>query len=130
MTYNCAEQFMMAGKAKLFGDEEIRQQILDSKDPKTQKMLGRAVRGFDEDKWNEAAKEIVFQGNMAKFSQNEDLKEKLIATKNKILVETSPYDKVWGVGLRQTDPKATNPRLWKGKNWLGEVLTRVRESIK
>ena len=121
---------MMAGKAKLFDDEEIRQQILDSKDPKTQKMLGRAVRGFDEDKWNEAAKEIVFRGNMAKFSQSEDLKEKLIATKNKILVETSPYDKVWGIGLRQDDPKATNPRLWKGKNWLGEVLTRVRESIK
>jgi len=129
VTYSHAEQFMMAEKAKLFGDEVIRKKILDSNSPHTQKKLGRIVGNFDEDKWNSVAKEIVFLGNIAKFSQNEGFMNELLATKDLILVEASPYDKVWGIGLSQDDPDATRPEKWKGTNWLGEVLMRVRDVL-
>jgi ribA/ribD-fused uncharacterized protein len=130
VTYNCAEQYMMAEKAKLFGDSKIKRKILKSNSPREQKHLGRTVSSFDEGKWNKAARDIVFIGNMAKFSQNEDLKEKLLATDKKTLVEASPYDRVWGIGLAADDPNATRPGNWRGTNWLGEVLMRVRNELK
>jgi ribA/ribD-fused uncharacterized protein len=129
ITYNCAEQYMMAEKARLFGDSKSRGKIMKSNSPREQKALGRQVSNFDKGKWESVAREIVFKGNMAKFSQNKDLKEKLLATGDKTLVEASPYDKVWGIGLSANDPNATKPGNWKGTNWLGEVLMRVRKEL-
>ena len=129
-TYNCAEQFMMAEKAKLFGDTKKRKEIMKTSSPKKQKHLGREVKPFDKNRWNSVARDIVFRGNVAKFSQNEDLKKELLSTGNRVLAEASPVDEIWGIGLAEDDPEALNPKNWKGTNWLGEVLMRVRETIK
>lgn len=135
--YNCAEQYMMAEKARLFGDDETLEQIMEADDPDTQKKLGRLVNGFDEDVWQEDEDNgyprcwnIVWRGNMAKFSQNRHLLQELLATDEKILVEASPYDLIWGVGLRAEDPRINNPENWRGTNWLGEVLTIVRSFLR
>jgi len=94
--FNCAEQYMMYGKATLFEDEEIAQKILKAQHPREQKKLGRKVRNFDSIIWNANCKEIVYQGNFAKFSQDETLKKALFATQGTTLVEASPSDKIWG----------------------------------
>jgi ribA/ribD-fused uncharacterized protein len=125
-TYNCAEQYMMYCKAKLFGDHESARQIYAAKDPAVQKQLGRAVAGFDEDTWKLFREGVVFQGSLAKYSQNEDLHKKLLATGTRTLVEASPKDRVWGIGLGEDDPRALNPQQWQGQNLLGIALMRVR----
>ncbi|MFU1794064.1 NADAR family protein [Paenibacillus azoreducens] len=127
--YSSAEQYMMAGKARLFGDEEILQQILAAKHPKQAKDLGRKVRGFDQKVWEEEGYNIVVRGNLAKFSQNEDLSSFLLGTRNRILVEASPVDSIWGVGLAADDDRIENPLLWKGTNLLGFALMEVRDQL-
>jgi hypothetical protein len=127
--FNCAEQYMMYGKAKLFRDEEIANQILLAKTPKEQKALGRKVRNFKPEIWEEKSHEIVYKGNHAKFTQNEDLLKKLLATKGATLVEASPYDKIWGIGLEENDPRAKNRSTWLGENRLGEILTKLRDDL-
>lgn len=127
--YNTAEQYMMAGKARLFGDEETLQKIMKETHPREQKSFGREVKNFVEGEWNEKAKDIVFKGNMAKFTQNEDLKKMLLATEGTYLVEASPLDSIWGIGLAEDDERAKKKETWKGTNWLGEVLDKVREKI-
>jgi len=128
--YNCTEQYMMAQKAELFGDLASRAKILASKNPREQKALGREVEGFDEEMWTAACREVVFRGNLAKFSQDETLKALLLATSGKQIVEASPKDRIWGIGLSADDPRATDPEQWQGTNWLGEALMRVREQLR
>ncbi|CAJ1959845.1 unnamed protein product [Cylindrotheca closterium] len=127
--YNTAEQGMMHGKARLFGDEEIGMQILATSDPRKIKQLGRKVRGFNEKEWKKNRETIVYQNNMAKFTQNEYMKDVLLSTKGALLVEASPHDRIWGIGLREEDAKKISPMKWKGQNLLGKILTRVREDI-
>lgn len=107
--YPTAEHYMMAQKAKLFSDMDIFQQIIQSKHPKQAKDLGRQVKNFDEKIWNEQRFDIVVQGNIAKFSQHPELKDYLLGTGNRILVEASPVDKIWGVGLARNDDKSITP---------------------
>lgn len=128
--YNCAEQYMMAEKALLFQDYKMREQILYAARPMDQKRLGRQVSNFNLEVWNKIARDIVFKGNYAKFTQNEDLKEILLATRKTTLVEASPIDSIWGIGLSEDDPRAKKRETWQGTNWLGETLTKVREKIK
>ncbi len=128
--YSCAEQFMMAEKARLFGDEETRVAILAAASPRDHKALGRKVRSFDSARWADACREVVYRGNIAKFSQNADLRELLLATGDRTLAEASPYDKIWGIGLTADDPNATDRTAWSGRNWLGEVLMRVRAELR
>ena len=130
VSYSCAEQFMMAEKARLFGDEETRKLILAADHPAAQKALGRAVTPFDEARWTGACREIVFRGNIAKFEQNAELRDLLLATGDKTLVEASPKDRIWGIGLAADDPRATNRSAWRGKNWLGEALMRARAELR
>lgn len=127
--YKNTEQYMMAQKAKLFGDDEILNKILQTADPKEIKALGRLVKGYQESVWLEHRFNIVVQGNLAKFSQNEDLKQFLLNTKDRILVEASPYDKIWGIGLSADDEKAEKPLQWKGLNLLGFALMEVRKQL-
>ena len=98
-------------------------------DPKEIKALGREVRNFDESIWQNYRMEIVITGNLHKFMDNEDLREFLLSTGDKILVEASPYDTVWGIGMKEDDPDCRNPRLWKGENLLGFALMDVREKL-
>lgn len=127
--YNCAEQYMMAAKARLFKDDDVLERIMEAESPREQKKLGRLVKGFNTDRWNAIAREVVYEGNYAKFTQNNDLLEKLLATKGTTLVEASPYDCVWGIGMRETDKGVTNRDNWCGTNWLGEILTGLREDL-
>lgn len=128
--YCCMEQYMMAEKARLFEDNEIRKQILNESDPKAIKALGRKVCNFDPVIWDKYKYSIVLNGNYAKFIQNEELLRFLLNTGDKILVEASPYDKVWGIGMQESDPRTLDPSAWKGDNLLGFALTEVREELK
>lgn len=127
--YSCCEQYMMHQKAVLFGDKEMEEKILNETKPGNMKKFGRKVKNFDEDEWTKKCREIVFDGNMAKFSQNEHLKEALLKTGNKLIAEASPRDRRWGIGMGATNKDATKPHLWKGKNWLGEALMKVRQEL-
>lgn len=129
ITYNCSEQYYMAMKAKHFGDVGAYFDIMNATQPHDQKAIGRRVKGFDEEKWHKVSRDIMYDACYAKFTQNEKLKEYLLSTKEKILVEASPYDKIWGIGLSESDPQAYFPSLWRGKNWLGYILMLVREDI-
>ena len=128
--YSCTEQWMMACKARMFGDTEAENLIMMLKTPWDQKAIGRKVRDFDKSTWEKDARELVKQGNRAKFDQNPDLKKALMDTGDKLLVEASPTDVIWGIGLAEDDPKALDKSEWRGTNWLGEVLTELREEYK
>jgi ribA/ribD-fused uncharacterized protein len=130
VAYICAEQYMMAEKAGLFGDDDTRAKILASASPREHKVLGRQVAGFKSAIWDRECLDIVVTGNHAKFSQNPAMKAALLATGDKLLVEASPLDKIWGVGLRADDPKIHDRSQWQGKNLLGEALMRVRAELR
>lgn len=127
--YCCMEQFMMAQKAILFEDEEIRQQIMDSHAPHEIQKLGRKVKGFDQALWDEAKYTIVLNGNWRKFSQNRDLRDFLLSTGDSVLVEASPYDAIWGIRLPAESPDSRNPSQWQGSNLLGFALMEVRDDL-
>jgi len=127
--YNCSEQYMMAQKAKMFCDQEILELIMEAKHPRDQKSLGRKVRGFNSDAWTANAKQLVYDGCYLKFTQNPSLLKTLLETKGTLLVEASPYDKIWGIGLGEDDPRIHDPKNWQGTNWLGEVLTKLRDDL-
>lgn len=127
--YRCAEQYMMAEKARLFGDEAMLAAILDTGDPKRMKALGRRVQGFDQKLWEENCREIVVRGNLAKFGQDPELRAYLLGTGEQVLVEASPLDRIWGIGLGCNSPDAQDPLKWRGKNLLGFALMEVRDRL-
>lgn len=129
ISYSSCEQYMMAKKALLFHDLEYYSLILKEKDPSKCKAYGKLVHNFDSDVWDLNCHEIVYNANYAKFTQNIDLKKLLIETKDKILVEASPFDNIWGIGLSKEDSNCLNPLKWKGKNQLGKILMEVRSKI-
>lgn len=127
--YNCCEQYMMAKKALLFNDFEALKNIMISDQPDDQKAFGRMVKGFSVEKWVKHCRKFVYDGNYAKFSQNPKMLEELMMTYNIEIVEASPEDPIWGIGLRATDPRAWDKSTWLGKNWLGEAIMQVRETL-
>ncbi|XP_046361662.2 uncharacterized protein LOC124138824 [Haliotis rufescens] len=127
--FNCAEQYYMYRKAELFEDKAIEEKIMNSSDPKEQKRLGKQIQNFNFDTWMQHSMEVVETGNMAKFSQNPNLKKKLFATSPRLMVEASPYDATWGIALHKNDPRAWDERTWQGKNLLGQILTKVRDNL-
>lgn len=127
--YTSAEQYMMAEKARLFGDEEIRAQILKTSDPAICKKLGRKVRNFNQEKWNKNRENIARKGNFYKFSQNAKLREFLLSTGDKILAEASPRDRIWGIGMGKNNPDALDPAKWRGRNLLGFAIMSARKKI-
>jgi ribA/ribD-fused uncharacterized protein len=128
--YTSAEQFMMAEKARLFGDEQSRAKILATDDPAYAKKLGRGVQGFDEARWEAARFELVTRGNVAKFGQDEKLRFHLLSTRDDLLVEASPTDSVWGIGLAAENPDARDPASWRGLNLLGFALVKARAVLR
>lgn len=124
--YPTAEHFMMAEKASLFGDQATREKILLAPDPGKAKALGRQVRGFDDARWRQHRFSIVVRANQEKFSQNLELWRFLQRTGDQVLVEASPVDRIWGIGLAQDDQKAKDPNQWQGLNLLGFALMQVR----
>jgi len=127
--YNCCEQYMMHQKALTFGDLEIADEILLETNPREQKKYGRRIKNFDKTIWDKVCLSIVYKGNFYKFIQNEDLKEQLLKTGTKILVEASPLDNIWGIGMSENDSGVENPMNWKGLNLLGQAITLVKQEI-
>jgi hypothetical protein len=127
--YATAEHFMMAEKARLFGDGEAREKILAAASPAAAKKLGRGVRGFHEQSWARARFDIVVSASRAKFGQNRELAEFLVGTKDRVLVEASPVDRIWGIGLAATNVAAMNPEKWRGLNLLGFALMVARTGL-
>jgi ribA/ribD-fused uncharacterized protein len=130
VVYPTAEHYMMAEKARLFGDTTIYEKILIASHPNAAKKLGREVKGFDEAVWTQHCFAIVVQGNEAKFGQNPELKQFLLNTGERILVEASPIDRIWGIGLAESDPGVANPKQWRGQNLLGFALMQVRTRLR
>ncbi len=127
--YSTAEQYMMATKARLFDDLETEQQILSAKNPAKAKKLGRMVENFNEDTWNQNRFQIVVEANIAKFTQNKQLGQYLKSTCPRILVEASPVDPIWGIGLAANAKEAHQPGLWRGLNLLGFALMQTRNQL-
>lgn len=127
--YRTAEHYMMAEKGRLFGDTRAVEDILAATSPKEAKEIGRSVTGYQEPLWEEHRVSLVVRGNVAKFSQNPELGAFLVGTRPFVLVEASPHDRVWGIGLRAADPRVADPALWRGRNLLGFALMKVRSEI-
>lgn len=129
ITFTCVEQFMMYCKAKLFNDEVSAGMILETDDPAKQKYYGRRVRNFNQVLWDTYCRTYVFVGNREKYSQNPQLLSVLLSTKGTHLVEASPNDRIWGIGMAYNDPDAMYPERWRGMNWLGDILTKLRDTL-
>lgn len=127
--YQNTEQYMMAQKAILFGDDVYLNKILSTDDPKKIKEFGRKISNFDAAKWDENKFEIVVNGNRLKFGQNMELLNRLLKTEKKTIVEASPYDKIWGIGLRPEKAAKTPETEWPGQNLLGKALMKVRDEF-
>lgn len=127
--YASAEHWMMAGKARLFGDSATLAKILEARTPAEAKALGRLVQGFDDEAWNAARFELVVEGNVAKFGQDSTMLAYLLGTKGRVLVEASPRDRIWGIGLSSSNPDAADPQRWRGRNLLGFALADARERL-
>lgn len=127
--YKTAEHWMMAEKARLFNDPVILEKIFKTSHPNQAKKLGRKVSGFDPETWDAHKYEIVKEGNYHKFSQHIDIKEFLLKTGDRILVEASPYDTIWGIGLGKNKSDIENPHIWKGENLLGFALMEIRDQL-
>ena len=128
--FSSMEQYMMYEKAITFQDLDIANEILQTQDPSEIKSLGRQVKGYDDIIWNGLRQIIIYQGLLAKFTQNHDLKDKLINTCDAILAECAVHDKIWGIGLSMNNNHRFDIKQWKGKNLLGFTLMLVRDQIK
>ncbi|MEV4441443.1 NADAR family protein [Streptomyces sp. NPDC049577] len=127
--YATAEHWMMAGKARLFGDAEAEARVLAAGHPKEAKDAGRSVRGFDEEEWARHRFELVVEGSVHKFGQHPELGAYLLGTGDRVLVEASPLDRVWGIGLAADDERAGDPARWRGLNLLGFALMEARQRL-
>lgn len=130
VSYATAEHYMMAQKARLFGDEATRAKIIAARSPGAAKALGREVAGFSDEIWEAHRFDIVVAGSVAKFGQNPALKTYLLETGNKVLVEAAPRDRIWGVGLARDDERILDPRTWRGENLLGFALMKARAVLR
>jgi ribA/ribD-fused uncharacterized protein len=129
VAYASAEHYMMWAKAMLFGDAETAGQIRQAPHPGAAKALGRQVRGFDDQRWADRRFDLVVTANTAKFGQHPDLREFLLSTGRRVLVEASPQDRIWGIGLTADDERAGAPDTWLGLNLLGFALMEVRHQL-
>lgn len=127
--YPSAEKYMMMEKAKVFGDEEIYESIKSSYFPNDAKYLGKKIKGFSEEIWDKHKLDIVINASYLKFGQNEDLLGKMFEHKNLILVEASPADKIWGIGLHFEDDRVLDESKWQGENLLGIALMEARKKL-
>jgi ribA/ribD-fused uncharacterized protein len=130
LTYPTAEHRMMAGKARLFGDDQVATQILGAGSPRQAKQLGRQVSRFDAARWDAEKYRIVTEGSFEKFRQHKALGAFLLSTGDQVLVEASPVDRIWGIGLAADDERAANPLLWRGENLLGFALMEARDRLR
>lgn len=130
VTYRTAEQYMMAAKARLFDDPVALDKILNCATPAIAKKLGRGVKGHTDSVWLAQRSQIVVAGNLAKFSQDPAFAAFLLSTKDAVIVEASPVDKIWGIGMAYDHPDSNTPSKWQGLNLLGFALMEVRDDLR
>ena len=122
-----SEQYFMYMKAMTFNDKETAELILKAKDPKVAKKLGRRVKNYNDEVWNEKRYGFMYDAIKLKFDNNPELKKELLSYPNLTFVEASPYDTIWGIGMLEDDPNADDESMWKGTNLLGKALTQLRD---
>lgn len=128
--FSCVEQYMMWRKAMLFGDINTANKILEDKSPANMKKYGRMVKNYVDSEWIEIREEVVYEGCLAKFSQNEELRDKLLSFDvDSIFVECSPCDRIWGIGISANDSRSNDTSQWEGQNLLGKCISRVRKEL-
>ncbi len=127
--YASAEHYMMAAKARVFSDKAALARVLEARTPAEAKKIGREVRNYDNATWGRARFSAVVEGNVAKFGQNADLRTFLLATGDRVLVEASPRDRIWGIGMGASNPDAQDPKKWRGQNLLGFALMEARARL-
>ncbi|GMT10907.1 hypothetical protein PFISCL1PPCAC_2204, partial [Pristionchus fissidentatus] len=127
--FSCVEQFYMFMKAAVFDDIDTAEDVMKERNPKRMKSLGKNVKGFQQQRWDQLSPQVMKKALTAKFSQNEKLRRYLFLTQGSQMVEASPMDTVWGIGLPMDSPDAINPRRWRGTNRLGKIMTEVREAL-
>jgi ribA/ribD-fused uncharacterized protein len=128
--YSTAEQYMMAMKADYFNDQDAKAKIMATDSPSEQKSLGRMVKNFNAEAWNAVSRGFVYKANIAKFTQNDWCMKELERTGDLEIVEASPYDRIWGIGLGAHDKRSLDKTQWLGTNWLGETLMKVRKDLR
>lgn len=128
--YSCGEQRMMHCKAALFGDLAASERVLASPSPWSQKQIGRSIRGYDEAVWEDDRMPMMIEIVFQKAIQDDSTRAHLMATGTAVIVEASPHDPVWGIGLSENDPASLDPSLWKGRNLLGRAWMAAREHIR
>lgn len=129
ISFSCTEQEFMYRKAMLFEDEEVADKILKSSDPKQIKKLGRLVKNYNDQVWDAVRYEAMYSACRSKFTKNKEAKKALLSYPGKTFVEASPFDTIWGIGLSECDYRALDPAQWRGKNLLGQILTRLSRRI-
>ena len=129
MHFNCSEQGMMYYKAMRFGDEEVARKVMAAKHPREHKALGWEIKNFKSEVWDAVSRHVVYRVCFYKFRDDPQMLAKLLSTRGTTLVEASDIDKLWGVGLSKSNPLIYDRKNWKGKNWLGQVLTQLREDL-
>ncbi len=130
IAFSSLEQYMMYQKAVTFNDKTIAAQILATNDVAAIKALGRSVSNYDDSVWSAIREKVVFDGLMAKFSQNDDLKKRLLDTGDCVLAECAVRDLIWGIGLSMKNPDRFDKTKWRGHNALGNALMRVRDALR
>jgi ribA/ribD-fused uncharacterized protein len=128
--YNTSEQYMMRVKADLFKDADAATRVMATSDPRKQKAIGRSIQGYSDAVWDGAARDLTYPGVYAKFEQNAKERDLLLSTCDKIIVEASPLDTKWGVGLEHLDERIFDKSQWRGTNWLGHMLMRARDDLR
>jgi len=128
--FQCSEQAYMYEKCMFFNQPEMAMQCIEETNPTKVKKIGRSIPNFEQDKWNKFSFDVMYKICLQKFQGNEEAKKELIDSGDKVLVEASPYDKIWGVGLSELDDRILQEEYWEGENRLGKVLMKVRNKIK
>ena len=125
----CVEQEFMYRKAIYLRDIETSREIMKTTNPKVIKKLGREVKGYDDSLWSEVREGFMYQACLSKFTQHQEARRELLSYPGRVFVEASPYDTIWGIGLSEDDPRAIDSDQWRGKNLLGQILTKIRDQI-
>lgn len=128
--YFCVEHYLLVNRARLFKDKEMLEKIMESKSIRQAKLFGKKIRNFNQEEWDKHKLNMSYVANLCKFQQDEVLKFKLLETENSILVNADAYDDVWGIGKKITELDIKNPHSWKGENYLGFILMKIREDFR